>query len=81
MFVPARLTNVPQGNRLAHRLDDHESFLICPGKPTFKLDTGFPVSSVRVFYRKIRNSHDVRSNSVNADVQNYIDIYHYAIEE
>lgn len=35
----------------AKPLENHESYIKCPGKPAVKIDTNFPVSRFRVFYR------------------------------
>lgn len=80
---------VKPGTSVFHGIPDHDSFLLCPGKPAMKLDTSFPVSRVRVFYRKLESKHDkLKSlqNSVhyapyeNSEPRNYIDIYHWTSE-
>lgn len=69
-------------------LKDHDSYLMCPNRPAMKLDTNFPVSSVRVFYRKLPKRHHLKAfqNQVhvthadNASPKNYIDIYHWTVD-
>lgn len=69
-----------KGNRLAN----HESYLMCPGKPAMKLDTNFPVSKFRVFYK---NFHHEKSssltkpsnNQINYHPKHFIDIYHWIV--
>lgn len=74
-----------------HALDNHESYLLCPGKPAMKLDTSFPVSRVRLFYRKLTNRHNRHLNgaaqnkihvkrSENTLPRNFIDIYHWSVD-
>lgn len=70
-------------------LNDHESYLICPEKPAMKLDTSFPVSRVRVFYRKLHKRHRLKAavqnqihitRSDNTLPNNFIDIYHWSVD-
>lgn len=70
-------------------LANHESYLLCPNEPAMKLDTSFPVSRVRVFYRKLTNRHaKLKSIQNNVHIErrddsqprNYIDIYHWSID-
>lgn len=82
------VNNVYRGNRLENHLENHESYLLCSGKPAMKLDTSFPVSSVRVFYRKLTKRHSTNAlqNSVHitraddAKPKNFIDIYHWSVD-
>lgn len=70
------------------QLNDHESYLLCPDKPAMKLDTSFPVSRVRVFYRKLAKNHrftDAVQNQIHVTrsekilPKNFIDIYHWSV--
>lgn len=54
-----------------------------------KLDTNFPVSRVRVFYRKLPKRHHLRhavqnrihvTRSDNSLPKNFIDIYHWTTD-
>lgn len=54
-----------------------------------KLDTSFPVSRVRVFYRKLTNKDEQFKsiqNNINytpedqSETRNYIDIYHWSAD-
>lgn len=45
------------------RLENHESYLMCPGKAAIKLDTNFPVSRFRVFYKNFHRSSSPSSSS------------------
>lgn len=78
------------GSQYQNPLYNHESTLLCPDKPAMKLDTNFPVSRVRVFYRKLPKRHHHLKNSVqnqihvtrseNALPKNLIDIYHWSVD-
>lgn len=63
------------------RLENHESYLLCPDRPAMKLDTSFPVSRVRVFYRTIkddgRNARQRSRHDVQRSSKHFIDIYHW----
>lgn len=70
-------------------LNNHESYLLCPGKPDMKLDTNFPVSRVRVFYRKLPGRHRFNpavQNSIHVTrsedrlPKHFIDIYHWSVD-
>lgn len=72
-----------------NHLDNHESYLMCPGKPDMRLDTSFPVSRVRVFYRKLPKRHHLRhavqnrvhvTRSEDTLPKNFIDIYHWSVD-
>lgn len=76
------------GSQYNH-VDNNESYLLCPGKPAMKLDTNFPVSRVRVFYRKLSKEHRLRhavqnkihvTRSENTLPKNFIDIYHWTAD-
>lgn len=70
-------------------LNNHVSTLLCPGKPAMKLDTSFPVSSVRVFYRQLDKTHRFgkapyqnqfhTSRRINNEPKHFIDIYHWSV--
>lgn len=54
-----------------------------------KIDTSFPVSSIRVFYRKLPRRHHIKdavqsqihvTRSGNTLPQNFIDIYHWSVD-
>lgn len=77
---------VPQIRR---GFDNHESYLMCPGQPAMKVETSFPVSSVRVFYRKLPKHHHLTdavqnqihvTRSENTLPKNFIDIYHWSVD-
>lgn len=77
------------GQQYRNPLHNHESYLLCQGKPAMKLDTNFPVSRVRVFYRKLPKRSPLK-NAVQNQVQitrsdntlpkNLIDIYHWSVD-
>lgn len=84
----SRLVN-PAAATYGSALANHESYLLCPNKPAMKLDTSFPVSRVRVFYRKLTNRHaNLKSiqNMVHIErgddsrPRNLIDIYHWSLD-
>lgn len=67
--------------RRINRLENHESYLMCPDRPAMKLDTSFPVSRVRVFYRTInqdaRNARSRNHAKTPRTPKHFIDIYHW----
>lgn len=69
-------------------LSNHVSSLICPDKPAMKLDTSFPVSSVRVFYRQLDKNHRFGKSAqtqihttrrIDNQPKHFIDIYHWSV--
>lgn len=87
--VVSRIISPYVGQQFQNHLDNHESYLLCPGKPAMKLDTNFPVSRVRVFYRKLPEHHHLRhavqsrvhvTRSENGLPKNFIDIYHWSVD-
>lgn len=75
--------------RFPTRLERQESYLLCPDRPAMKIDTSFPVSRIRVFYRKLprrlhlKNAaqhqfHVTRSGDTLP--KNFIDIYHWSVD-
>lgn len=61
----------------AQPLKNHESYLKCPGKPAVKIDTNFPVSRFRVFYRNIHqtSSKSSYSGSNNLPPKHYLTLF------
>lgn len=55
-----------------------------------KLDTSFPVSRVRVFYRKLPKNHRMFNAAIQSQIhitrsentlpKNFIDIYHWSVD-
>lgn len=57
----------------ANRLENHVSYLLCPGKEAMRIETSYPVSNIRVFYKKLRK----RTAKRNAQPKHFIDVYHW----
>lgn len=86
--VMQRVVTPYAGAHYQNHMDNHESYLLCPDKPAIKLDTNFPVSRVRVFYRKLPKHHRFNAafqnkvhvtRSDNILPKNFIDIYHWSV--
>lgn len=58
----------------SNHLENHDSYLICPGKSAVKIETNYPVSRFRVFYHKIRHSLHRKQTP-----KHFIDIYHWLV--
>lgn len=89
IFSVARIVTPYVAPRMRDRMDAHESYLLCPDRPAMKIDTSFPVSSIRVFYRKLPRRHHLKDavqnqihiiRSGNTLPQNFIDIYHWSVD-
>lgn len=85
----AKIGSPYSGVQYQNRLPDHKSYLLCPGQPDMQLDTNFPVSRVRVFYRKLPPNHHLRhavqnrihvTRSEEKLPQHFIDIYHWSVD-
>lgn len=95
LFSVERLTQ-PQfaTPQFPHRFDNVQSYLMCPDRPAMKIDTSFPVSRIRVFYRKLPKRHHIRhhitdhsvvnqfhvTRSENTLPKNFIDVYHWSVD-
>lgn len=79
--------NAPQ---FPNRFDNVDSYLMCPDRPAMKIDTSFPVSRIRVFYRKLPTRHHIRHavqnqfhvtrSEKNTLPKNFIDVYHWSVD-
>lgn len=88
-FAVERLITPYVPPKFPNRFDKVESYLMCPDRPAMKIDTSFPVSRIRVFYRKLPKRHHIRhavqnqfhvTRSENTLPKNFIDVYHWSVD-